>query len=974
MDKIIKQILFFLLIFSDYIIAQSIHEFSKSFINSYDLSGRYNHEYHPFILEKTKESYLKLEDFLCRSNFKIRGHKLIFGYQEDSIPPYQTSWFRQAIEDEVIVKNHAGLCLPTKNIFGFMTGFLLKDGQWLEKTWFNKVRNIEHILSRPLQIFDDFALIFQKHAFGKDFENIIKIRDLIERAIYSQDMQKILKKLISFWSYLYENSSRTGSEEIIGSQDILFSIAYAQTITESKIKSEKLFLGPDITYPIEILACQKKRSTAHAQVFVERFMQDLVPIENENTAYIFLSFVDGVGKSTLLNNIKNYQKFGKEIEKYIHCDNSSTQEASTYQIKDKVFLVDLPAQMSHFVTKPDGSVFVDIRTNKSFTPELKQKLINYVSDNKEELFSSFIQLREQVKKENKLLYSYDCPIKNYAYNCNLFNLKAVRWIPFRFEENYYLFEENNIANLRILVPLSNVHSIGLKVVEPEQMLFDKGLSLAMPYDLFLADLKEKLDKLNIKNIVFVDFLSMYPRSSRENIRINFILQYLRKIFNGLYDLESTFYKHNVHKEQEICYALCTKLDSVCSMLAMETALRYALYKILNENVLNLKNYIEPHILEPMLEQLSHDIIKNNSNWLEKEIEQRLLVERELYYAKFGLDKTYQNIICFSFEPVYLYSKIIASLCSKFTNNTYFNTLWNGFDAIKEINSKDVKDQQSLKLADNLTVSVLYKVHELCKEENDLRALIRTLRAQWYAILANFLNSSFYESTYIFDTISYYVPPILVVRSNDSNAYVIQKSLPLSDVSKLKLKPQLKFHLIDQPGRTRSWGNFADIPHCLNWDNPGTFFGIYAFGYYPFKFPKSIITKIVDDYKKACLKDGNSNFGIPAIELFKVITENNLWKELKKEVTKDKKEDSIELNDMRLPGIRLWVRAIATLEMILKDPKAEILVRKGNKEDFIATLKLLEHITLPQYFGINLKEPLFQNYEVVEPLIPWEYIK
>jgi 3-hydroxymyristoyl/3-hydroxydecanoyl-(acyl carrier protein) dehydratase len=62
--------------------------------------------------------------------------------------------------------------------------------------------------------------------------------------------------------------------------------------------------------------------------------------------------------------------------------------------------------------------------------------------------------------------------------------------------------------------------------------------------------------------------------------------------------------------------------------------------------------------------------------------------------------------------------------------------------------------------------------------------------------------------------------------------------------------------------------------------------------------------------------------------------------------------------------------IATLDMIIKDPQAAIMSRKGNKSDFWAALKLLEKITLPLYFNIRTKTPFFSNYEQVEPVLPW----
>ena len=68
------------------------------------------------------------------------------------------------------------------------------------------------------------------------------------------------------------------------------------------------------------------------------------------------------------------------------------------------------------------------------------------------------------------------------------------------------------------------------------------------------------------------------------------------------------------------------------------------------------------------------------------------------------------------------------------------------------------------------------------------------------------------------------------------------------------------------------------------------------------------------------------------------------------------------------GAQLFVRAIATLEMILKDPNANVVVRKGNRKDFIAAMRVLELYVLPFYFGMVFDEPLFDDYARVDPVI------
>ena len=569
-----------------------INDFCSSFITSYDLSGRYTHEYHPFILDKAKDSFLQLQDYLKVNGYDIQGHEVILGYQEDAIVPYQTQWNRVLINDEAVVKQHAGLCSPVKNLFGFVTGFLLKDAEWLYSRWYPKIEpRIEHIFANPIELFKDYSVIFQKHAFGKDFDYFIKVRNRLERSIYKDDLKTVLRNLVDFWTSIYEQFSRSGSNEIIATQDLVFSIDYAKALLDDSVKIKKFFIGPDITYPIEILAFQKQRATANAQKFVQQFVNRIQPVHGQNTAYFFCSYVDGVGKSTLLNNIKNYQLYGSDLDKYVRCDNSSSQFAEIYELKDGVFLVDMPAQMSHFVAKPDGFVFADIDTVKDLSKNFFDKAIRYFYKNEVQLKSDFINLKKLLKFKDLDLYHSDDPIEQYAHNCILMDssgkmgmqVDSLKWIPFKFEDKFLLINVNDQKSLKILTPIGETHSKGLKEVMPEMMLFSKGISFPKPYNDFLTDLNKKLSDAKIKNVVFVDFLSMYPRSSRENIRLNFIMQYLTKIGKSIFshfDINNTMYQHQVYPEQEIFYKLSNVFNKVRDNFVFETALRWVLFEFI----------------------------------------------------------------------------------------------------------------------------------------------------------------------------------------------------------------------------------------------------------------------------------------------------------------------------------------------------------------------------------------------------------
>ena len=133
----------------------------KSFVTSYDFStsGRYAHEYHPFLLKKTAKSLEKLETCLQEKGFDVKGRVVIMGYEGNAIPFYFPS-FRDSeggiIDDEYVAKELKGWSLQLHNRFGLMSGFLFRD---IEKTGTHHFR---HINPHRVEIFHPQMNVFQK--------------------------------------------------------------------------------------------------------------------------------------------------------------------------------------------------------------------------------------------------------------------------------------------------------------------------------------------------------------------------------------------------------------------------------------------------------------------------------------------------------------------------------------------------------------------------------------------------------------------------------------------------------------------------------------------------------------------------------------------------------------------------------------------------------------------------------------------
>ena len=288
--------------------------FTRSFINFYDVSneGKFTHEYHPFLLKKTALSFTDLENSLVQSNFTTPHRMIIMGYEKAAAPNYFFNPFAvkgDAINDETINKTLFGTTQECHNLFGFMTGFLFKNLPSSPCIY------TEHIGNKKIILFDPRAHRFQEDFCGNLHLFFKKQEQKIHQALFYEKHEQFMKTCIEFWRALYYQNINNKDQHVAGTQDILFTIEHAQYIKDSPTPLKYFFTGSDITYPINQTTLRSKKATENAQEFVTTFVKKLQPINGEKTIYIFRSFVDGVGKSTMLGNIKNWILYQDNIKK-----------------------------------------------------------------------------------------------------------------------------------------------------------------------------------------------------------------------------------------------------------------------------------------------------------------------------------------------------------------------------------------------------------------------------------------------------------------------------------------------------------------------------------------------------------------------------------------------------------------------------------------------------------------------------------
>lgn len=552
-------------------IEKDIVSFAQSFVTTLSVApeGRFSREYHPYLLQKTMQSLGSLEEAIRNAGMHCSERISLMGYEQNAIPNYGYCLTTPAFTDEAVVKSSGGWSFSPGNIFGYLTGFLLKDAVAIPQ------QVVHHQLAEKVELFNPHTESLQEHAFGPSYRMIMHHHGLVTESMLQKNPRGILQELIAFWERIYEQDTVTQTGIGAATQDILFSLFYAKHLLTNTIPLTTIFTGPDITYPITVSAAQSLEATQNAQWFVKYFCQQLVPRHTHKTAYIFCSFVDGVGKSTMLGNVQNYRKYGTDFSAYEQVNNSSSQTGTLYAYDDNVVIVDLPAQLSHFTPKPDGQVFVDIGYCPHIDAALTQQLHEYVQQHAAACHTHVLSRLEELQQGATPTKTI---IDAVLSNCVTLGVEPT-WIPFRYGDTTFAFAQDNPTLLRVCVPFAQAPSQGLKIPEPELMIFDQGLFIPMSYDSFMQDLVNQLQQAGVKEVVFVDFMSMYPRSSRETVRINYLLQHLKRYYREEFDLHGSIGAHMAHR-QALYGFLFEGYDTTERSLYVETLLRWILHTLI----------------------------------------------------------------------------------------------------------------------------------------------------------------------------------------------------------------------------------------------------------------------------------------------------------------------------------------------------------------------------------------------------------
>ena len=965
--------------------------FYKSFINCYDFStlGKYAHEYHPALLSFTRNSLQVMESRLEKLTDQTSDRIVIMGYEQHALPnffPCLDDFKGGEINDEFSEKLFADWSKKIHNHFGVLSAFLFRS----------QMHNSHNEVFVPVasddfgQIFEPCMRLFHLYSFGSYLNIMLSFEKNLMPFLENQDAKTVLKGLIDFWREVYSFPSQESKTNMIITQDILFNIENATHLVSNNHKIKKFFFGPDLTYPIETKEICKKKATRNAQIFLQKFIQELKPLDNLPTVYIFKSFVDGVGKSTLLGNIKNYLNFGLDFDSFKYVDNSSSVEFDFFEFAPSVFIADLPAQMSHFTFKPDGMVYVHIDAVKLAQTEINL-IQNYFESNQDVLSQEFKSKVQTIQKLidandwfNNEIYSEEHPENLWIKNIiSLKKLPINDWLPFQFNNQHFLGRVNEMGMLdfKILTPIGEARSEGLKNADPAQMLFFKGLTVPACYDIFLNSLEKELSERNISRIVYVDFFSMYSRSSRENVRLNYILQHIA-MHNPQFNLSNTLYDSflcdthllSVLSDQKNSNAFVENIN-------LETMLRLWLHHFLQNNFTDKINFIhDKEIFLHAQNFLKESSLPKDEN-LKQVVKAKIKQETDLLKSRYGYTKDFWNLYKLDFGKLFQISEVLENFfCSEIDCpilKSYFEVFPSSIDSSKFYTQKyNQKNRLCFDYQDNT-----YTIHRTIKINSKnkilLKSFISKLRVNWYQLILN-LTQALEDSTnkIKLDKLLFKKDFLVLRQDQQGYAYIISKQTKSQNSS------------INNSSTESPLTNLKNIYTTKCRNQSFSWQGLHGFcivndietndEYNNWDSLEGEISNLFLDFLKS---QPNQNEVVSIKQLHKMVSGSFLVKQLhryyKKIAFSNKKnkcckpqsnfyydeccdvEKHFFSQQSYLPIFKM-IQLLIVLEIFVRDLDSQIIV-KPNQEDIVAATKYFADFVIPEYCNQMFEVPLYKIY-------------
>ena len=343
-------------------------------------------------------------------------------------------------------------------------------------------------------------------------------------------------------------------------------------------------------------------------------------------------------------------------------------------------------------------------------------------------------------------------------------------------------------------------------------------------------------------------------------------------------------------------------------------------------------------------------------------------------------------------------------------NQWWSTVRDAQHVVSATLYHDQKRNQMVAQLDNhMPVRVIGRIGRRCKDRQQLLPLVRQIRASWYATLSNLLYTHDTGDGLELPHEKYQVPPVFALYDDKDNVCIVT---PVIDsVDREYEMPEYSLFEIYPRETINDWGVRDGKLYLTNWDAvENSHGGVFGFGHEPREGTSGVSLEqswrtrpIVSVLYHKFARDNGDERVLLHQKLFEKLSDKvdamkvnrDQWRreadqngeykdslppphrQEKDEIGKVKPESDVKRHYLRndqLAGARLFVRGIATLDMIAKDPEVDLGSRRANRDDFCANVRTIEWLTLPWLYGLLPQEPLFDDYDSVEPLISWDRLE
>jgi len=466
-----------------------------------------------------------------------------------------------------------------------------------------------------------------------------------------------------------------------------------------------------------------------------------------------------------------------------------------------------------------------------------------------------------------------------------------------------------------------------------------------------------------------------------------------------FSLAGSFYQDFVHNAQLLAqFEDPAGKQQLARSLEQESLVRLALHDMLLTHATTNIDGVPLGLLTQQLQEHIAGFEGAVSTYTHSAVARKMNEEHERLLQGYGLSREYLTLQQFNAPDLVALSGLLVSVFTRGVECEAVNELWQSFVGASQVRCTQPAFALTAQpvpgmLDDGTMVEIVAKINPRCRDRQILLPLLRLVRARWHAAATNLLYTRAETHGLVMQE-KVPVIPLVALPSADGDICLVQ---PLLQRAQGDFKQVPQYDLFDvscDAKKGEGWRMYDDKLYLHAWDTvKSSHGGVYAYGHELSSQPiesqgarsaivSNLYTSFAQQYgadkvlppeqlsrmlvhKKESLDANIENWQSQASKNGEMPGNAPLPKALKRGGESPK---VYAMSEEQKPGIKLYLRLIATIDMVIKDLEADFALRKNNRADFAAHVRMTECITLPWLFGLFSAEPLFDDYNDVEPFI------